>query len=144
MCMCISLTEATTCKNDTSIEIVSTQSTINRELRMYPEEVPCRGIGGSIRTRYSALLEVMDHSRCRKRFAVQSHELSPGRRRRRRGRAVTESLPKNLIAAHPVQGSQADEGSRGTCCPDAPCAQRYGTGKTSEQLRCGISGKRAR
>jgi hypothetical protein len=38
MCMCISLTEATTCKNDILIETVSTQSTINRELRMYPEE----------------------------------------------------------------------------------------------------------
>ena len=44
-------------------------------------------------------------------------------------RAVAESLPKNLIAAHPVQGSQADEGSGGTCFPVAPCAQRYGTEK---------------
>ena len=40
------------------------------------------GIGGSIRTsRHSALLEVVDHSRCRKMFAVRSHEQSPGRRR---------------------------------------------------------------
>ena len=38
------------------------------------------------------------------------------------GRAVMESLPKNLITAHPVQGSQADEGSGGTCSPAAPCA----------------------
>jgi len=45
------------------------------------------------------------------------------------GRAVAESLPKNLIAAHPVQGSQADEGSGGTCSSASPCAQRYGTGK---------------
>ena len=44
-------------------------------------------------------------------------------------RAVAESLPKNLIAAHPVQGSQADEGSGGTCSSASPCAQRYGTGK---------------
>ena len=45
------------------------------------------------------------------------------------GRAVAESLPKNLIAAHPVQGSQEDEGSGDTCSPATPCAQRYGTGK---------------
>ena len=44
-------------------------------------------------------------------------------------RAVAESLPKNLIAAHPVQDSLADEGSRGTCSPASPCAQRYETGK---------------
>ena len=45
------------------------------------------------------------------------------------GRAVAESLPKNLIAAHPVQGSQVDEGSGGTCSPATLCAQRYGTEK---------------
>ena len=33
------------------------------------------------------------------------------------GRVVEESLPKNLIAAHPVQGLQADERSGGTCSP---------------------------
>ena len=33
------------------------------------------------------------------------------------------------VAAHPVQGSLADEGSGGTCSPATPCAQRYGTGK---------------
>ena len=45
------------------------------------------------------------------------------------GRAVMDSLPKNLTTTHPVQGSQADEGSGGTCSPASPCAQRYGTGK---------------
>ena len=34
------------------------------------------------------------------------------------------------MAAYPVQDSQADKGSRGTCSPAPPCAQRYGTGKT--------------
>ena len=38
--------------------------------------------------------------------------------------------PKNLIAAHPVQDSQAAEDSGGTCSPATPCAQRNGTGKT--------------
>ena len=42
-------------------------------------------------------------------------------------RAVVESLSKNLIAAHPVQGSQADKDSGGTCSPASPYAQRYGT-----------------
>ena len=55
------------------------------------------------------------------------------------GRAVTESLPKNLIAAHPVQGLQADEGSGGTCSPTIPCAQRYRTGKAKGRLRCVLS-----
>ena len=55
------------------------------------------------------------------------------------GRAVAESLSKNLIAAHPVQDSQADEGSGGTCSPATPCAQRYGTGKAKGRLRCGLS-----
>ena len=54
-------------------------------------------------------------------------------------RAVAESLPKNLIAAHPMQGSRADEGSGGTCSSAAPCAQRYGTGKAQGRLRCGLS-----
>jgi hypothetical protein len=94
------------------------------------------GIEGSIRTKHSALLEVMDHTRCRKVFTVQSREWSPGRlavpwaiTRKKTPAAWTSSreiAPKNLIAAHPVQGSQADEGSRGTCSPVAPCAQRYG------------------
>ena len=47
-------------------------------------------------------------------------------------RAVAESLPKNLIAAYPVQGSQADKGSGGTCSPASPCAQRYRTGKPED------------
>ena len=48
-------------------------------------------------------------------------------------RAVAESLPKNLIAAHPVQGS------RGICSPATPCVQRYGMGKAKGRLRCGRS-----
>ena len=59
------------------------------------------------------------------------------------GRAVAESLPKNLIAVHPVQGSQANEGFRGTCSPATPCAQRYGMGKAKGRLRCGLSRKRS-
>ena len=67
------------------------------------------------------------------------HKRSSRRRHLLRGRAVAESLPKNLIAAHPVQGSRADEGSGGNCSPATLCAQRYGTGKAKERLRCGHS-----
>ena len=70
----------------------------------------------------------------------------PGRRRiqerspvGRRWTSSYGSLPKNLIAAHPVQDSQAAEGSGGTCSPATPCAQRYGTGKAKGRLRYGLS-----
>ena len=82
-----------------------------------------KGTGSSIRTRrHSALLEVADHSRCRKMFAVQSRERPPGRRRRRRSRSrsartstrkkTTNSpmssrgrrSPKNLIARNTRAG----------------------------------------
>ena len=41
------------------------------------------------------------------------------------------SLPKNLIAAHSVQGSQADEGSGGTALP--LLRARRGTGRGSQK-----------
>ena len=74
-------------------------------------------------------------------FVVQSHEWitrkktacgSVGNHREGDGIWTSSrgSLPKNLIAAHPVQGSLADEGFGGTCSPATPCAQRNGTGKT--------------
>ena len=53
--------------------------------------------------------------------------------------AVAESLPKNIIATHPVQGSQADEGSGDTCSAATPCAKRYETGNAKGRLRCGLS-----
>jgi hypothetical protein len=58
---------------------------------------------------------IVDAGRCSQCSPTNSHqeedallfrERSPGRRRLRRGRAVAESLSKNLIAAHPVQSSQ--------------------------------------
>ena len=148
--MCISLTNATACKYDIQIDTVRTQSAVITELRLYPAEGPMPRAS-------EAPFIVMDHSQRRKVFAVQSHEQSLERRRVPRsitrkktgsvsdhqeedvGRAVAESLPKNLIAAHPVQGSQADEGSGGTCSTATPCAQRYGTGKAKGRLRCHLS-----
>jgi hypothetical protein len=47
------------------------------------------GIGGSMHTGHSALLEVMDHSRCRKVFTVQPHEQSPRRSHLAIPRAIT-------------------------------------------------------
>ena len=78
-----------------------------------------QGISGSIHTRHLVcLFDVAVRSRCRKMYAVQSLERSPGRRaagrvnsgRRRTKqldkqitRAVAKTLPKNLIARTPVQ-----------------------------------------
>ena len=55
------------------------------------------GTGSSIRTsRHSALLEVADHSRCRKMFAVQSRERPLGRRRSSRSRSARTSTRKKI------------------------------------------------
>ena len=48
------------------------------------------------------------------------------------------SLSKNLIAAHPVQGSQADEGSGDTCSPAVRAELR--DGKARKLLICGSLG----
>ena len=40
MCMCISLTNAIVCKYDIPIDTVNTQSTVIREIRVYPAEGP--------------------------------------------------------------------------------------------------------
>jgi hypothetical protein len=67
-----------------------------------------QGTGGFMRTsRYSALFDVADHSRCRTMFAVQFLERLPGSRWSeeeeedvevtRKKRAVAETLTKNLI-----------------------------------------------
>ena len=65
--------------------------------------------------------------------AIGFRERSPPGRRRT-WTSSRGSLPKNLIAAHPVQGSLADEGFGGTCSPAAPCAQsRRVTGRESQR-----------
>ena len=135
MCMCISLTNATSCKYDIPIDTISTQSTIIRKLRVYPAEGPMPRASEAPFApdivRCSKSWTTVDAGRCSQCSPTNGHqeedtllfrERSPERRRLRRGRAVAESLPKNLIAAHPVQGLQADEGSEGTCSPVAPCA----------------------
>ena len=82
---------------------------------------------------------IVDAGRCSQCSPTSDHQEEDRFRERSLGRrAVAESLPKNLIAAHRVQGSQADEGSGGTCSPATLCAQRYGTGKAKGWLRCGL------
>ena len=153
MCLCISLTSATACKYDIQIDIVRTQSMVIIELRLYPVVGP---MSRSLEAPF-ALVDIVRCSKswttvdvvwCSQCSPTNGHQTgsasdpqeedgdgfhgfqrSPGRRRGRVQRAVAESLPKNLIAAHFVRGSQADKGSRGTCSPVALCAQRYGTGK---------------
>jgi len=128
MCMCISLTNATACKYDELINIVSTQSTVITELRIYPVDGPMpRASEAPFAPDIvccSKSWTTVDAGRCSQCSPTNDHreedtllfsERSPGRRRLER--EVVESLPKNLIAAHPVQGSQADEGSGGTCSP---------------------------
>jgi hypothetical protein len=80
----------------------------------YEHNVPCRGtdaqdIVGSIHMRHLVcMFDLVVCSRCRQMYAVQSLEQ---RRRRRTGsslverteRAVTSTLPKNLIARTPMQ-----------------------------------------
>ena len=137
---------------DILIDAVSTQSTAIVELRVYPAEGPMPRASDDPFTpdivRCSKSWTTVDAGRCSQCSPTNGHqeedtllfrERSLGRRRLLRGRAVAKSLPKNLIAAHPVQGSQADEGSKGTCSSVAPCAQSYGTGKTKGRLRCVLS-----
>ena len=150
--MCISLTNATVCIYDLLIDTVSSQSTVITEIRVYPAEGPMPRASEAPFApdivRCSKSWTTVDVGMCSQCSPTNGHqkedtllfrERSPGRRRLRRGRAVAESFPKNLIAAHPVQSSQADEGSGGTCSPVAPCAQRYETGKTQRRLRYGLS-----
>ena len=119
------------------------------------------GTGGSIRiSRHSALLAVVDHSRCRKMFAVQSHERPLGRRRlgrssrsseldrplgRRRSRSAgveeddlvgeqsRKTLPKNLIVRTPEQVSRCRVSGSGGLHFRSLCAQRFGPGMDIKQ-----------
>jgi hypothetical protein len=108
----------------------------NQRVKSVPSEGShAEGIGGSIRTRHSALSEVVDHSRCRKVFTVQSHEWSLGRRRLYVPRAITSKKKSAAwTSSHeivlqkpnrrtPGASSQADEGYGGTCSPVAPSAR---------------------
>ena len=134
--------------------------------RAGPRPGHAEGIGGSIRTRHSALLEVTDYNRCRKTFAVQSHEritrkktpccsavnhweedgfrerLSPGRRRT--WTSSRGSLPKNLIAEHPMQGSLADEGFRRHLLSRYSVRAEERDGEDRGLRRCGFSRERLR
>ena len=99
------------------------------------------GTGGSIRTsRYSALREVADHSRCRKMFAVQSRERSIRSRSAGVeeddlvGEQLRKTLPKNLIARTPEQVSRYRTSGSGGLLSRSLCAQRFRTGTNREQL----------
>ena len=126
--------------------------------------ISAEGTGGSIHTsRHSVLLEVVDLSRCRKMFAVQSRERPPGRRRRRSSRSRSartstrrrrssrsrfarveeddlageqsrKTLPKNLIARTPEQVSRCKASGSGGLLSRALCAQRFGTEMDRKQL----------
>ena len=146
MCMCIFLMNATICIDGILIDTVRIQNTVIREIRLYPAEGPMPRASEAPFAldivRCSKSRTTVDAGRCSQ---CSSTNGSPGRRRldvpgtrriqerslaERRWTSSRGSLPKNLIAAHPVQDSQADVGSGDTCSPAPPCAQRYGTGKS--------------
>jgi len=111
-------------------------------------DVACRvthaqGTGGSSPT-HGELLDVADHSRCRKMYAVQSLEHPPGSRRseeeedddvgsHQEEASSREDAPKNLIARTPEKMSQIQTAIPEACSPNSPCAQRIGTGKLRRQ-----------
>ena len=133
MCMCISLTNATTYRDDIQIDTVKAQILVIRKIRLYPAEghmpraseapftlvdiVRCSKLWTAVDVgRYSQCSPTNGH---RKEDALLLHKQSSGRRRS--WMSSRGSLPKNLIATHPVQDSQADVGSGGTCSPTPPC-----------------------
>ena len=78
MCMCISLTNATTCRHDIQMDTVKAQSTVITEIRIYPAEGPMpRASEASFAlvdiVRCSKLWTTVDAG-CRTMFTVQSHE----------------------------------------------------------------------
>ena len=118
MCMCIFVMNTTACRDDILVNTVKTQSTEITEIRLYPAEGPMpRASEAPFAQDIVRCLKswtTVDAGRCsqysptnghQEEDTLLFHEWSPGRRRLRHERAVTESLPKSLIAAHPVQGS---------------------------------------
>ena len=129
----------------------------DNQLGLYPKEGPVpKAPTAPFTLRHGVLLEVVDLSRCRKMFAVQSRERPPRRRsnyrsperplgrRRSRSAGVEEddlagelsrkTLPKNLIARTSEQVSRCRTSGSGGLLSRSLCAQRFGTGTNKEQL----------
>ena len=94
MCICISLTKATSRKYDIPIDIISMQSTVIREFRVYPAEGPMPRASeapfAQDIVRCSKSWTTVDAGRCSQCSPTNSHqeedgfcERSPGKRRRR-------------------------------------------------------------
>ena len=138
ICMCISVMNTTACRDDILVNTIKTQSTEITEIRLYPAEGPMPRASEAPFAlvdivRCSKSRTIVDAGRCSQCSPTNG---SPERRRldvleRRRilerslaGIRWTSSrgsLPKNLIAAHPVQDSHADVGSGGTYSPAPSC-----------------------
>ena len=149
MCTCIFLMNATACIDDIQIDTVKIQNTVIIEIRLYPAEGPMPRASEAPFAlvdivRCSKSRTTIDVGRCLQCSPTNGSPRRrcldvPGRRRiqerspaGRRWTSSRGSLPKNLIATHSMQDSQADEGdegSGGTCSPATPCTQRYGTEK---------------
>ena len=78
MCMCISLTNVTVCKYDILIDIVSTQSTVITEIRVYPAEghMPraLEALFAPDIVRYSKSWTTVDAGRCSQCSPMNSHQ----------------------------------------------------------------------
>jgi hypothetical protein len=82
-------------------------------------------------SQHSALLEITDHGRCMKVFAVQPRKRPPKKKTTTdhreedeadRRRAVMLDIPKNLIARH-IQAGVTDAGVVSeVCSSNPPCA----------------------
>ena len=100
--------------------LISMNKILNQNrFRVYPKAGPVTETPGApLPARHSirlALPDVAERRRCRKMFAVQSHERSPGSRRSSRSRrdvdevvvqgasSRVKTLPKNLIARAPCR-----------------------------------------
>ena len=147
--MCISLTNATTCKYDIQIDIVSTQSTVIIELRLYPAEGPMPRASEAP----FALVDIVrcpkswttvDAGRCSQCGPMNSHreedgfhERSPGRRRRTSGRGIAPQKPNRCTPRARFVGGRGFRRhllSRYSVCADVQ------DGETRRLWKCGSLG----
>ena len=135
--------------------LISMNKMLNQnKFRVYPKAGPTRagGTGCAVTSwnRHSirlALPDVAERRRCRKMFAVQSHERSPGSRRSSRSRrdvdevvvqgasSRVKTLPKNLIARIPCRTFSEQRFRRPALARAVRAALAMGTAESSRGRR---------
>ena len=150
--MCISLTNATACRDDIQINTVKVHITVIRKIRLYPVEGPMPRASEApfalvdiVRARSRGPQSMQDDVRSavprtdhQEEDALMFRRQSPGRRRDPRAittRKKTYVDEQSRIAPQkpnrrtPRARFSSGRGFRRHCSPVALCAQRYGTGK---------------